>query len=129
VTEILKSMTIEVPIEIVASELKDLFTIPRSLELMRGFLPDYDVNHKIVEMDRPTHMVYDDGGLRANIDLTLVGKMTRVTIRVPYDSSSKGAAAVAVLAQLCAFESLEQGYKAALRSGIGQPQADKGKTC
>jgi len=118
VVEILKSMTIEVPIDVVAGELKDLFSTPKSIELMRDILPDFDAKHKIVEMGRSTHMthmVYEDGGLRATVDLTPVRDLTTVTIRVPYGSSNKGAAAVAVLAQLCAFESLEQGYKAGSR--------------
>ena len=113
--ELLKSMTIEVPIDVVAGELKDLFSTPKSIELMRDILPDFDAKHKIVEMGQSTHMVYEDGGLRATVDLTPVRDLTTVTIRVPHGSSNKGAAAVAVLAQLCAFESLEQGYKAGSR--------------
>jgi hypothetical protein len=121
VAEMLKSMTIEVPIDVVAGELKDLFRTPKSIELMRDILPDFDAKHKIVEMDGSTHMVYEDGGLRATVDLTPVGDLTTVTIRVPYDFSNKGAAAVAVLAQLCAFESLEQGYKAGFKNGMSRP--------
>ena len=48
VAEILKSMTIEVPIDVVAGELKDLFSTPKSIELTRDILPDFDAKHKIV---------------------------------------------------------------------------------
>jgi hypothetical protein len=118
VAEILRSMTIEVPIDVVAGELKDLFSTSKSIELMRDILPDFDAKHKIVEMDwskHMAHMVYEDGGIRTTVDLTPVRDLTTVTIRVEYDFSNKEAAAVAVLAQLCAFESLEQGYKAGSR--------------
>ena len=115
VAEILKSMTIEVPIDVLVGELRDLFETPKSIQLMRDILPDFDSKHKIVELDRPTHMVYEDGGLMATVDLAPVGDRTTVTIGIPYGSFDKGAAAVSMLAQLCAFESLEQGYKAASR--------------
>ena len=117
VAEILRSMTIEVPIDVVASQLKDLFRTPKSIELMRDILPDFDAKHTIVELDRSTHMVYDDGGVKATIDLTPVRDLTSITIRAPFGISNKGTAAVAVLAQLCAFESLEQGYKAGFENG------------
>jgi len=121
VAELLKSMTIAVPIDVVADELRELFGTPKSIELMRDFLPDFDAKHRIVEIDRSTHMVYEDGGVRAIVDLTPVGDLTRITIRVPYGSSNKGAATVSVLAQLCAFESLEQGYKAGFKKGMSRP--------
>lgn len=116
VAEMMKSMTIEVPIDVVASELMDLFGTPKSIELMRDVLPDFGAKHKIVEMDGPTHMVYEDGGLRATVSLTRVGDSTAVTTRVTHGPFNKEAAAVSVLAQLCAFESLEQGYRAGFRN-------------
>jgi len=119
-SEMLKSMTIDVPIDVLADELRDLFGTPKSIELMRDILPDFDAKHKIVEIDRSTHMVYEDGGLRAIVDLTPVGNLTKVTIRVPYGSFNKEAAAISVLAQLCAFESLEQGYIAGFKNGMSQ---------
>lgn len=127
VAEMLKSMTIEIPIDVVVGELKDLFETPKSFQLMRDVLPDFDVKHKIVEMDRPTHMVYEDGGLMATVDLTPVGDLTTVTIRVPYGFHDKGAAAVAMLAQLCAFEGLEQGYKAGFKNGKSRLEVSKAK--
>jgi len=127
VAEVLKSMTIEVPIDVVAGELKELFETPKSFQLMRDFLPDFDAKHKIVEMDRPTHMVYEDGGLMATVDLTPVGDLTTVIIRIPYGFSDKGAAAVAMLAQLCAFEGLEQGYKAGFKNGKSRLEVSKAK--
>jgi hypothetical protein len=116
VAEMMKSITIEVPIDVVASELKDLFGTPRSIELMRDVLPDFGAKHKIVEMDVPTRMVYEDGGLRATISLSKVGDSTSITTRVTHGPLNKEAAAVSVLAQLCAFESLEQGYKAGFKN-------------
>ena len=115
VAEILKSMTMEVPIDVLVGELRDLFETPKSIQMMRDILPDFDSKHKIVELDRPTHMVYADGGFTATVDLTPVGDLTTVTIRIPYGSFDKGAAALAMLAELCAFESLEQGYKTGIR--------------
>jgi len=117
-------MTIEIPIDVVVGELKDLFSTPKSIESMRDILPDFDAKHKILEMDlsaHMAHMVYEDGGVRATVDMTQVGDLTSITIRVPYDSFNKGAAAVSVLAQLCAFESLEQGYKAGFKKGMSRP--------
>ena len=125
--EMLKSMTIEVPIDVVVGELKNLFETPKSFQLMRDILPDFGAKHKIVKMDRPTHMVYEDGGLMATVDLTPVGDLTTVTIRVPYGSIDKGAAAVAMLAQLCAFEGLEQGYKAGFQNGKSRPEVSRAK--
>ena len=125
VAEMSKSMTIEVPIDVVVGELKDLFETPKSFQLMRDILPDFDAKHKIVEMDQPTHMVYEDGGLMATVDLTPVGDLTTVTIRVPYGFPDKGAAAVSMLAQLCAFEGLEQGYRAGFKNGKSRLEASK----
>jgi len=76
-------------------------------------------------MDQPTHMVYEDGGLMATVDLTPIGDLTTVTIRVPYGFPDKGAAAVSMLAQLCAFEGLEQGYKAGFKNGKSRLEASK----
>lgn len=121
VAEMLKSMTIEVPIDVLVGELKDLFETPKSLQLMRDVLPDFDAKHRIVEMDRPTRMVYEDGGFISTVDLTPVGDLTKVTIRIPYGFSDEGAAAVAMLAELCAFESLEQGYNAGFKKGKSWP--------
>ena len=114
--EILRSMTIDVPIDVVAGELKDLFSTPKSIELMRDILPDFEAKHRITGVGPSTRMVYEDGGLRATVELTPVRNLTTVTIRVPCGSSEMGAAAVSVLAQLCAFESLEQGYKAGAKN-------------
>jgi len=117
VAEMLKSMTIEVPIDVVVDELEALFETPKSMKLMRDVLPDFNAKHKIVKRERPTCMVYEDGGLMSTVDLTPVGNLTTVTIRIPYGLSDKGSSAVAMLAQLCAFEGLEQGYRAGSKSG------------
>jgi hypothetical protein len=51
VAEILKSMTIDVPIDVVAGELKDLFSTPKSIQLMKAILPDFDAKHRIERRD------------------------------------------------------------------------------
>jgi hypothetical protein len=111
-------MTIEVPIDVVVGELRELFTTPKSVALMRGEMPGYDSRHRVVEFDGSTRMVYEDGAVRATVDLAPVGSLTAVTIRVPYGLFDRKAAELSVMAQLCAFESLEQGYRAGLRNGM-----------
>ena len=113
--EMLKSITIEVPIDVAVAELRDLFETPKSVRMMSDILPDFGTKHKVIQTDHPTHVVYDDGGLRSTVDLVSVGNRTKVTIRIPHASSDSGRAEVSMLAQLCAFESLEQGYKAGVR--------------
>lgn len=120
VAVMLKSITIEIPIDVVSGELGALFETPRSLQLMKDMLPDYGSNHRILGIDRPTRIVFSDGGLVATVDLARVGDLTEVTIRIPHRHSDKQAAALSMFAQLCAFESLEQGYKAGFKSRMSR---------
>ena len=53
----------------------------------------------------------------ATVDLTPTEDMTTVTIRISYGPTVEGAAAISMFAQLCAFEGLEQGFKAGIKGG------------